>query len=101
MEKLKLQRLADSTPEQARLAAFVDLPATERIAAIQKELSAIVSLPPTEANVVFHKQLLRRFDEARLQAGVVTRNELQEENSPVSFDEMRNARIIFKPRIRA
>jgi hypothetical protein len=100
LEKLDRQRPSSSTPERARLDAFAVLPAAERVAAIQDALKVVVTLPPTEANVVFHKQLLRRLDEARLQAGVVTPIELQQENSPVSFQEMRNARVMFRPRVR-
>lgn len=82
---------------QAWIATARSLPISERLSAIQKELASL-ELSPEDEVVFFRKSLLRLQDESRLQAGLVTREQLHAENSPVTFKEMAKARIIWHPR---
>jgi len=96
----KLQEHASAAPNRMRVEALLRLPAAERAAVIEADLR---SVPDTVSDeIVFHrKTLLRMWDTARLEAGMVTREVLQRENSPVTYEQMANAKLTFRPRLRA
>ncbi len=76
------------------------MPVAERVAAIERRLR-LLPKTPTAANVFFRKQLLRLRDDSRMEAGAVSSNELQRENSPFAGMDFRTARINFRSRVRA
>lgn len=71
---------------------------TRRLAAIERKLK-VLPKTPTTANVQFRKVLLRLLDASRLEAGLVSADDLQRENSPFAAADFRSARIIFSRRI--
>lgn len=86
-------------PYEDRRAELHRLPARERIAAIEADLETVKRLPTTAAT--FHrKKLLRMHDAARLEAGVVTLEQLHRENS-FSHLDFTQAQLVFRPRFRA
>ena len=72
------------------------LPAKKRIAAIAADLKSIPK-EVSDENVFHHKTLLRMWDSARIEAGVVTPMEVQRENSPFTFEELAKAKLVFDP----
>ena len=73
------------------------MPPLERIPAIDHDLKEVFSNPTTVAT--FHrKKLLRMHDAARLEAGLVTPHQLQEENSPFTKEDFIGSRIVWQPR---
>ena len=98
----KLQKTEANEPASTfrkRRDELSQLAATDRIAAIGLDLK---SLPReiSEEIVFHHKKLLRMWDAARIEAGLVTPMDVQRENSPVSFERMAKATLTFKPRLR-
>ena len=102
MLKRNLNRVAvlpavEPDPYEDRRAELHRLPALERIAAIDLDLKGLYSNPTTAAT--FHrKKLLRMHDAARLEAGLVTPHQLQEENSPFTKEDFVGSRIVWQPR---
>lgn len=84
-------------PYQNRRAELQQIPARERVSAIEADLKKVAHMPTTRAT--FHrKKLLRMHDAARLEAGLVSPARLQRENSPFSDADFVNARIVWKSR---
>lgn len=77
------------------LARLRTLPPEPRLALINETLAAI-PLVPTTANTFFRKELLRLQDTARLEAGLVTREQLQAENSPFTNERLAYVRAHFR-----
>ena len=87
---------AETDPYEERRAELRRMPASERIAAIDLDLKELFPNPTTAAT--FHrKKLLRMHDKARLEAGVVTIDELNRENS-FSHLDFTTAKLVFRPR---
>jgi hypothetical protein len=82
------------------LEAVCQLPAKQRIALIEQALASLTKVP-TAQNVFHRKALLRLRDSSRLEAGLVSRADLQRENSPFAAMDFREAQIRFRPRVRA
>ncbi len=82
---------------KAWLTAARMVPAFERIALIDAELKSLLKTVSGNG-IFFRKELLRFQDESRLEAGLVTREELQGENSPFEKMDFLKARIVFSPR---
>jgi hypothetical protein len=84
-----------------RLRDLDRLPPLQRIPEIEADLR---KLPPPEkctSAMTFHrKKLLRMHDWARLEAGLVTPEQLQEENSPVKKHDFSTASIVWRRRLR-
>ena len=88
---------AEADPYEDRRAELHRLSPRLRMRRIESELRRITSMATTAAT--FHrKKLLRMHDEARLQAGLVTPQQLQSENSPFAPADFRQARIVWQPR---
>lgn len=87
----------DSDSRTRRITKLQHLPAKERVAALAIEMK---NLPQefTDENVFFTKAIHRLWDSARIEAGIVTAEEVQQENSPVTFKEMAKATLAFGPR---
>ena len=99
-QKFQVQKSSLTIPIRKRVEELRRLPARERIAAIEADLKSI----PTEVsdeNVFHRKTLLRMWDSARIEAGLATPAEIQRENSPVTYEQMAGARLVFRPRLRA
>lgn len=72
------------------------MPALERLDAIDHDLKELFPNPTTAAT--FHrKKLLRMRDETRLEAGLVTKEQLVQE-SAFSHLDFTTAKLVFKPR---
>jgi len=83
-------------PYEERLRELQRMPAVERIEALDRDLKELFSDPTTAAT--FHrKKLLRMHDAARLEAGVVTMDQLNRENS-FSHLDFTKAKLVFQPR---
>jgi hypothetical protein len=88
-----------ANPYRIRIEELLCLPARERIPAIELEMKHL-SPQVSDDTVYFHKSLLRLWDAARIEAGVVTAAQVQRENSPVTYEQMAEARLVFEPRLR-
>jgi len=77
---LQLPDPTDPANHEAWLAAVRPLPPLERLRHVNEALPRVERLYDTP-NAFFRKKLLRHQDRARLEAGLVTRKELQRENS--------------------
>ncbi len=85
-------------PYEERRMKLHRLPAHARIIAIEADLKKVAKLATD--NATFHrKKLLRMHDAARLEAGLVTAAQLQQENSFTNLD-FTQARLVFRPRSR-
>lgn len=71
----------------------------KRVPFIQRALRELPKTP-TKFNVFFRKRLLRFRDASRLEAGLVSPGELQNENSPSVQMDFKSAKINFRPRLR-
>jgi len=98
-QKFQVQKSPLTVPNRKRVEELRRLPAKKRIAAIAADLKCIPK-EVSDENVFHHKTLLRMWDSARIEAGVVTPMEVQRENSPVTFEEMAKATLVFRPRLR-
>jgi len=88
---------AKADPYEDRRAELHRLSPRLRIRRIEFELRRIASLATTAAT--FHrKKLLRMHDDARLETGLVTAQQLQSENSPFVQADFRQAKIVWQPR---
>lgn len=85
-------------PYMDRLAELSRMPPQERIAAIESDLKPLASLV-TDAATFFRKKLMRLHDMARLEAGIVTNEELHRENS-FSHRDFTQAKLNWRPRPR-
>src|ERR1700722_4400637 len=99
-QKFRVQKTRLTIPNRKRVEELRRLPAKGRIAAIAVDLKSMPKEVSAE-NVFHHKALLRMWDSARIEAGVVTPMEVQRENSPFSFEELAKAKLVFRPRLRA
>ena len=72
-------------------------PADKRIESIAVELKHLQGRTG-DIPTFTRKALLRLQDETRLELKLVTKAELQKENSPLPWSEFKNARVIFKRR---
>jgi len=92
---------AKTDPFEARRAELSRVPVRTRVAAIETELKA-VARQADEAATFHRKKLLRMHDAARLEAGLVTSTQLQQENSPFTDSDFATARIVWRerPRVR-
>mgnify|MGYP003651370910 CR=1 FL=1 len=87
-------------PYQDCRAVLHALPAIDRIAEINIALKKVAKNPTSSAT--FHrKKLLRMHDAARLEAGLVTPAQLQQENSPSQSLDFSKAKIVWKSRVSA
>jgi hypothetical protein len=89
----------DTDPYGERRVELRRMQALERIAAIDVDMKSIARLP-TAAATFHRKKLLRIRDAARLEAGLVTPEQLQRENDPIARLDFTQARIIWQPRSR-
>jgi len=80
-----------------RLDELRRMPPLERIPTIELDLKEVAS-DPTGAATFHRKKLLRMHDNARLEAGLVTPQQLQEENSPFKREDFIGSSIIWQPR---
>lgn len=98
MSVFDLRSLADDKTAQIAWIQYVrGLPAPERIALIYAAIAALQDTP-TVSVIFWRKSLLRLHDESRLAAGLVTRDQLQRENSPFRLENFAKATVSFKPR---
>jgi len=96
---LQLPDPTNPADHDAWLAAVRPLPPLERLRHVNEALPRVEPLLDT-ASVFFRKKLLRHQDRARLEAGLVTREELQRENSPFPAGAFVGARIEWGHRLR-
>ena len=80
--------MAERSSNERWLARVRLMPPAPRIAAIERKLKALPKTPTT-ANVYFRKALLRLLDASRLEAGLVSADDLQRENSPFAANDFR------------
>lgn len=85
-------------PYQDCRAVLHALPAIERISEIDIALEKVAQNPTS--NATFHrKKLLRMHDAARLEAGLVTPAQLQQENAHSGSLDFATAKIVWKSRV--
>ena len=84
-------------PFQDSRAELHQLPAIQRLAAIDTELR-VLAQDPTAAAIFHRKKLVRMHDAARLEAGLKSATKLQRENSSVAKMDFPQAQIVWKPR---
>lgn len=97
-QKIQEQKSAD--PSDIRIAELLRIPAKERIAAIEADIKALPK-EISDANVYHRKALWRIWDWARIEAGIVTPEQVQRENSPFKAGELAEAKLTYRPRLRA
>lgn len=90
---------AESAAQTEWLKRARSLSAQERLPLIERTLRALPEIPTTQ-NVYWRKTLLRLRDASRLESGLVSLAELQQENSPFATMNFLTARISFRSRVR-
>lgn len=85
---------------EERLKALDRMRPRERIAAIEDDLRHYPK-KCTDKPVFHRKTLVRMLDAARLEAGLVTPEQSQRENSPVERLDFTKATIVFRRRVAA